>query len=73
MKFLKTTLLFFFIVIAAIFVFQNFGTVKLSFLSWNTQIPLSLAITVIYILGAVSGGLLYSLLKKLTQKNKRIK
>jgi len=68
MKFLKTTLLFFFIAIAAIFVFQNFETVKLSFLSWNTQIPLSLAITVIYILGAVSGGLLYSLLKKLAQK-----
>lgn len=73
MKILKTTLLLFFTAVALIFVLQNLNSVSLSFLTWNAQIPLSIAIAVFYILGAVSGGLMFSLLKKLAHKNKNSK
>jgi uncharacterized integral membrane protein len=44
-------------------------TVKLSFLKWHLEIPLSLASVLLYILGALSGGLLFSMLKKLSSEN----
>ena len=66
MKFLKTILLLLLIGVAVIFIVQNLETVQLSFLKWSVTIPLSFATAIIYILGAISGGLVFSLLKNLT-------
>jgi lipopolysaccharide assembly protein A len=69
MRIIRTILLVLFIVAIVIFTFQNMETVKLSFLKWHLEIPLSLASVLLYILGALSGGLLFSMLKKLSSEN----
>ena len=66
MKFLKTFVLLLLFGVAVIFIVQNLETVQLSFLKLSVTIPLSFATAIIYILGAISGGLIFSILKKLT-------
>lgn len=62
---LKITVLVLFIGVLAVFTFQNIDTVRLSFFKWFLEIPLSIALVLVYILGAVSGGVLFSMLKNL--------
>lgn len=66
MRLLKTILLLLLTIVAVIFFIQNLETVKLSFLKLSIEMPLSFASAALYILGALSGGLIFSLLKKLT-------
>ena len=66
MRIIKTFVLLILLGVAVIFIVQNLETVQLSFLKWSVTIPLSFATAIIYILGAISGGLVFSLLKKLT-------
>jgi|GEM_PF-1509273 len=66
MRLLKTILLLLLIGVAVVFTIQNMEIVRLSFLNFHLEIPLSFASVAIYILGAISGGLVFSLLKKLT-------
>jgi len=66
MRLIKTILLLLLLGVAVIFTFQNMEIVKLSFLNIHLEIPLSLASVAIYILGAISGGTVFSMLKKLT-------
>jgi uncharacterized integral membrane protein len=70
MRILKVILLLLFLGAVIIFVFQNMGTVKLSFLYWHLQLPLSVTSILIYTLGALSGGLVFSMLKKITFSEK---
>lgn len=62
---LKITVLVLFIGVLAVFTFQNIDTVRLLFFKWFLEIPLSIALVLVYILGAVSGGVLFSMLKNL--------
>ncbi len=71
MKTLKTILLIILVIIALFFAFQNFQTVDISFYKWSAKMPLSLAILGIYIFGALSGGVLFSLLKKIITLDKK--
>ena len=71
MKTLKTILVILRVIIALCFAFQNFQTVDISFYKWNAEMPLSLAILGIYIFGALSGGILFSLLKKIVTLDKK--
>lgn len=71
MRIIRTILLVLFIGAIVIFTFQNIETVKLSFLKWHLDIPLSIASVSLYILGAISGGLLFSMLKKLSSENSK--
>jgi uncharacterized integral membrane protein len=73
MRLVKTILLFILFAIAVIFTVQNMQTVKLTFLKYYIEIPLSFASVLIYVLGAISGGLLFSMLKKLTFEKKEEK
>lgn len=65
MRFVKSILLILLLAAAIIFAFQNLETVNLAFLSWHLELPLSFLSILLYILGAVSGGLLFSILKRL--------
>lgn len=71
MKTLKTILVIILVVIALVFAFQNFQTVDISFYKWSVEMPLSVAILGIYIFGALSGGILFSLLKKIATLDKK--
>lgn len=66
MRLIKSMLLVLFVIAIALFTFQNMGTVNLRFLIWELKIPLSIASIALYVLGAISGGLLFSILKKLS-------
>jgi len=52
---------------ALIFVFQNVEAVTMSFLGLSLRAPLALLAAVAYILGAVTGGSLFALLRKSVQ------
>jgi lipopolysaccharide assembly protein A len=53
-----------FVAIILIFVFQNLGVVTMSFLGLGLSAPLSIIAAFMYVLGALTGGALYALLRK---------
>ncbi len=66
MRLIKSILLLLFIGAVMLFSFQNMELIKLSFFNWHLEIPLSFASILFYILGAISGGIVFSMLKKLS-------
>lgn len=66
MRLFKSIALLLFIGAAILFSVQNMELVKLSFLNWHLEIPLSLASILLYVFGAISGGIVFSMLKKLS-------
>jgi uncharacterized integral membrane protein len=55
-----------------VFFIQNAGIVTIRFLKLELiNIPLFLALLIFYILGAISGGLLFSLVKSLKSREKK--
>lgn len=60
-----------FVAIILIFVFQNLGVVTMSFLGFGLRAPLSIIAAFIYVLGALTGGSLYALLRKSVHASQR--
>ena len=58
---------------AVIFVFQNVGVVTMSFLGLSIRAPLAVLAAVAYILGAVTGGSLFALLRKSVQGSRPLR
>ncbi len=54
-----------------IFALQNFEIVTVSFLGTNVRVPLALLIAVVYLLGAVTGGSLFALLRRSYEESRR--
>lgn len=46
-----------------LFKFQNLDTVTVSFLSMSVTLPVSVMVIIIYVLGMVTGGALWSILR----------
>jgi uncharacterized integral membrane protein len=61
------------VIVAAtlIFLFQNTQLVDTSFLGWSVSAPLALVVFVVYVLGALTGGSLYGLLRRSVQGSRR--
>jgi uncharacterized integral membrane protein len=53
-----------FVAALIIFVFQNTQSVGISFLALSVTLPLAVLVFVVYVLGALSGGSLYALLRR---------
>jgi uncharacterized integral membrane protein len=53
-----------FIAALVIFVFQNTQSVGISFLALGVTLPLAVLVFIVYVLGALSGGSLYALLRR---------
>lgn len=70
MQLFKSIIFFALAGLVIIFAFQNFESVQISFLTWNVEVPLAFAVLIIYVLGAISGGLMMKTIKKLTAKEK---
>jgi lipopolysaccharide assembly protein A len=60
-----------FVAIILIFVFQNLGVVTMSFLGFSLRAPLSVIAACMYVLGALTGGSLYALLRKSVRASQR--
>ena len=54
----------------AIFAFQNLQTVTLAFLGFSVGAPLALLVVIIYVLGMVTGGSLFALLRRSIRRSR---
>jgi lipopolysaccharide assembly protein A len=53
------------------FAMQNFDVVTMSFLSFKIRAPLAVVAITVYVLGAVTGGSLFALLRRSYEGSKR--
>ena len=53
-----------FVAALIVFVFQNTQSVDISFLALGVTLPLAALVFIVYVLGALSGGSLYALLRR---------
>jgi putative membrane protein len=70
MRWVYFTVIIVFSAATIIFVVQNVGVVTMSFLGLSIRAPLALLAAVVYILGALTGGSLYALLRKSVQRSR---
>jgi lipopolysaccharide assembly protein A len=54
------------------FVFQNTDSVSMSFLSFGVTLPLAVLALVLYVLGALTGGSLYALIRRSVAGSRRV-
>lgn len=59
-----------FVAATLIFVLQNFDLVTMAFLNLRIRAPLALLAAVVYVLGAITGGSLYALLRHSIRESK---
>jgi lipopolysaccharide assembly protein A len=64
MRWIYLAIIVLFAVAVLIFAFQNLETVTASFLGFSISAPVAMMIFVVYILGAVTGGSLFALLRR---------
>jgi putative membrane protein len=60
-----------FVAALVIFVFQNTQSVGVSFLALGATLPLAVLVFIVYVLGALSGGSLYALLRRSVAGSRR--
>ena len=56
-----------FVAAILIFLFQNTQSVSVTFLSFGMAAPIAVVVLVVYVLGALTGGSLYALLRRSIQ------
>jgi putative membrane protein len=64
MRWVHLTVIVLFAVATVIFAVQNFQIVAVSFLGFSARAPLALLVVLIYLLGMVTGGSLWALLRR---------
>jgi lipopolysaccharide assembly protein A len=67
MRWVYLTVVVLFVAAAVIFIFQNVGVVTMSFLGVSVRAPLAVLAAIAYILGAITGGSLFALLRRSVQ------
>jgi lipopolysaccharide assembly protein A len=68
MKHIKTVFAAILLILIIIFSFQNMEVTNLKLFSWSVQMPVAIYIIVFYILGMLTGGMLFSLLRQLFEQ-----
>ncbi len=71
MRWLYLAIVVVFIAALIIFVFQNTESVGVSFLALGITLPLAVLVAIVYVLGALSGGSLYALLRRSVAGSRR--
>jgi uncharacterized integral membrane protein len=64
MRWVHVAVIVIFVVAIIIFAAQNFQPVTMSFLGFSVRAPLAVLTVVVYLIGMVTGGSLWSLLRK---------
>lgn len=70
MRWFYLAIVILFVVAILIFVVQNFDWVTMAFLGLRISAPLALLVAVVYVLGAITGGSLYALLRRSIRESK---
>ncbi len=71
MRWLYLAIVVVFVAALIIFVFQNTESVSVSFLTGAISLPIALVVFVVYVLGAMTGGSLYALLRRSVAGSRR--
>ena len=71
MRWLYLAIVVVFVATLIIFIFQNTQSVDVSFLSLGATLPVAILALVAYVLGALSGGSLYALLRRSVAGSRR--
>jgi lipopolysaccharide assembly protein A len=71
MRWLYIAIVVLFVAAIAIFVFENRAPVTMGFLGFGLRAPLSILAVIVYVLGAVTGGSLFALLRKSVRGSRR--
>jgi lipopolysaccharide assembly protein A len=64
MRWLHLAVIVLFAALTAVFAMQNLQTVTVSFFRISAQMPLAFLVAIIYLLGALTGGSLFALLRR---------
>jgi putative membrane protein len=64
MRWVHMTVIVLFVAAIITFVVQNRAPVTMSFLGFSVRAPLAILAAIVYLLGAVTGGSLFALLRK---------
>lgn len=64
MRWVYLAIIILFAAATIIFALQNFEIVTVSLLGFNARVPLALVVAIAYLLGAVTGGSLFALLRR---------
>jgi len=59
-----------FVAAIVIFVVQNGEMITISFLGFSVRAPLAILVVIVYVLGAITGGSLYALLRKSVRESR---
>ena len=70
MRWFYLAIVIIFVAATLIFVLQNFDSVTMAFLGLRIRAPLALLVAIVYILGAITGGSLYALLRYSIRQSK---
>lgn len=71
MRWLYLAIVVVFVAALIIFLFQNTERVSMSFLSFGVTLPLAVLAFVVYVLGALTGGSLYALIRRSVAGSRR--
>ena len=64
MRWLYLTLIVVLAAATLVFILQNWDLVTVSFLGFSIRVPLAILIAAVYVIGAVTGGSLFALLRR---------
>lgn len=67
---IKRIILLLLLAIALVFAAQNFDAVTIKFIVWSINLPIAVTLMGIYALGALTGGILFSMVKKVVELDK---
>lgn len=70
MRFVHIAIVVLFVAATLIFAVQNLQSVTMSFLGYSLSMPLALQAVVVYLLGMVTGGSLWSLLRRSIERSR---
>jgi uncharacterized integral membrane protein len=70
MRWFYLAIVIIFVAATVIFVLQNFDPVTMAFLGTRVRAPLALLVAVVYVLGAITGGSLFALLRHSIRESK---
>ena len=64
MRWVHLTVIVLFAIATVFFAIQNLELVTMSFLGFNARVPLAVLVAIVYVVGMVTGGSLWALLRK---------
>ncbi len=71
MRWIYLAIVVIFVAALIVFIFQNTQSVDVSFLALGATLPLAILVLVAYVLGALSGGSMYALLRRSVAGSRR--